>query len=474
MSNEIDPKKAQRAKAYYETGLDAAQKRNLDYALQMLADACRLMPTQLQYRQGLRATQRLKYENDPGKVGMMAKTRAKALRAQIQISKSTSAWLKALESCEDAFAHNPWDFGVTMDAAEAALELGATDLADWNLSTVADDAEDSLDYLRLRALVYEAGGKWASAIRCYEMIKHISPADQDITSKINAISAKAMMAKSGLDSGSKKPDLPIGEGLAREKPGDGVRVAEHPAEKPAEAELQLSPEDRLKKRLEETPGNVRVALELADLYKAAGKWDEADRTLSNAVKHAPDDIYLRQIHADTRLQRLARALDQWEKHIAANPGDAEAPAKRAELVRKRDEFEIGECQRRIALNAADAESHFRLGSALARADRLDEAIAAFQQARNSPEWKVKALTEAGQCFEKIGSAKLAERTYTDALKAVAAEDTATFNNLHYRLGCLAERNGQLQKAEDHFNEVAANDYGYKDVARRLRDIQSKM
>ena len=39
---------------------------------------------------------------------------------------------------------------------------------------------------------------------------------------------------------------------------------------------------------------------------------------------------------------------------------------------------------------------------------------------------------------------------------------------------MTEGSGQLQQAEGHFNEVAANEYGYKDVARRLRDIQSKM
>jgi tetratricopeptide (TPR) repeat protein len=104
---------------------------------------------------------------------------------------------------------------------------------------------------------------------------------------------------------------------------------------------------------------------------------------------------------------------------------------------------------------------------------VDEAIAAFQQARNAPDWKVKALTEAGKCFEQVGSAKLAERSYNDALKAIAAADTATFNELHYRLGTLAERQGQMQQAEEHYNEVAANDYTYKDVAKRLRDIQNR-
>ena len=256
-----------------------------------------------------------------------------------------------------------------------------------------------------------------------------------------------MMARSGMDAGSKQQSQPLGGQIGENQPGHEVRVVQDqksPAGS-ANTDANLSPEDRLKKLVEQNPTDIRVVLQLADLYKSSNRWDEADRTLNAALKVAPNDLYLRLNHADTRLERMARALEQWDKHIADHPADAEATVKRTELVRKRNEFEINEFQRRIAISNADAESHFRLGTAL-----------------------------ASQCFEKVGSAKLAERSYTDALKSVAADDTATFNNLHYRLGCLAERNGQLQPAEEHFNEVAANDYGYKDVAKRLRDIQSRM
>lgn len=477
MTTDIDPRKAQRAQAYFETGLEAAKRRNLEYALQMIGDACKLMPTHLAYRQGLRATQRMKYENDPGKVGMMARARAQTIRAQIRLSKSSGSWLKVLEGCEDAFQLNPWDIGTAMDAAEAALELGVPELAEWNLSSVADEAEEHLDYLRLRSRVYESLGKFEAAIRCIELVREKAPADQDITSKLNELSAKAMMARSGLGSAARGASAAAGV-EPRSRAGSEVRVEpesdDSDSQAAALASSKLSPEDRLKRRLEESPDDSRAAVELADIHKAADRWDEADRVLRIALQHAPEDAVLRQIHAETRLGRMARALENWDNHLSEQPDDAEARAKRAELLKKRDEFEIGELRRRIAANPSDAESQFRLGTALARVERWDEAIAAFQQARNDVAWKVRALTEAGVCFERIGSAKLAERSFSDALKNLAPDQTAMFNDLHYRLGTLAERLGKLQEAEDHYNEVAANDFGYKDVAKRLRDIQTKM
>ena len=47
---------------------------------------------------------------------------------------------------------------------------------------------------------------------------------------------------------------------------------------------------------------------------------------------------------------------------------------------------------------------------------------------------------------------------------------ANLNALHYRLGRVAEAQGNTEAAEEHYNEVAANDYTYLDVAQRLRNL----
>ena len=114
-----------------------------------------------------------------------------------------------------------------------------------------------------------------------------------------------------------------------------------------------------------------------------------------------------------------------------------------------------------------------LGKKLAEGGKHDEAIAEFQQVRNSPELKVQALLQAGLSFKANGVNKLAERNFEDAIRAVDMKDTATLNELHYNLGLLSEDQGNLAIAEEHFNEVAANDYSYRDVAQRLRKLGEK-
>jgi tetratricopeptide (TPR) repeat protein len=475
MSSEVDPRKAQRAQAYFETGMDAASRRNIDYALQMIGDACKIIPTHLAYRKGLRATHRLKYDNDPKKVGMMARARVQTIRAQNKLAKSTGAWQKVLDTCEDAFLLNPWDVSTAMDAAEAALELGAPELAEWNLASVSEEAEGNTDYLWLRIRVFETLGKWPSAIRCAELIREKSPGDQDIIRKLNDLSAKSMMSRSGLTGtvSTTKIDAPRNE-TAVEVSAQPVDAVPQRSTAPEARPAAISRLEELTRQIQQTPDNVQIALELAELHKSEDRWKEADAVLRDVLVHWPKDEMLRQIYANTHLERMSRMLAKWDRHLAQNLDDADARAKRAELSRKIDEFEIGEFRRRVESNPADAESQFRLGTALSRAERWDEAIAAFQKARNDPAWKLKALASAGECFEKNGSPRLAERSYSDALKSVTPNDVEMSNELHYRLGTLSERMGKLQEAEEHYNEVAANDFGYKDVARRLRDIQTKI
>ena len=108
--------------------------------------------------------------------------------------------------------------------------------------------------------------------------------------------------------------------------------------------------------------------------------------------------------------------------------------------------------------------------AVARAGLHDEAIGEFQQARSSPPLKVQALYQVGLSFEANKADKLADRTYGDGLKAFEDGDVENFLALHYRLGRVAEALENTEAAEEHYNEVAAMDYTYLDVAQRLRSL----
>ena len=110
----------------------------------------------------------------------------------------------------------------------------------------------------------------------------------------------------------------------------------------------------------------------------------------------------------------------------------------------------------------------------ARVGDHDGAISEFQHARasTSPHQRVEALYNLGLSFEANGSPKLAERNYKEGLKLLEADDKENLLKLHYRLGRVAETLGNTEAADNSYNEVAAIDYSYLDVAQRLKRLNS--
>ena len=158
--------------------------------------------------------------------------------------------------------------------------------------------------------------------------------------------------------------------------------------------------------------------------------------------------------------------------VQENPEDTGAKVKLDELTEMLNKYQVQAYRRRVSLHPEDANLHYQFGLILAQIGKHDEAIAEFQQARSStdPRLKIQALLQTGLSFEANGAPKLSERNYKEALKMLEPEDKENFKSLHYRLGRVSETLGNNEAAEEHYNEVAALDYTYLDVAQRLRRL----
>jgi tetratricopeptide (TPR) repeat protein len=450
----------QRAQTFFQYGNDAALKGNLPYAIDMYRNACKLVPDALLFRQALRGVERRQFNNDPAKVGRFVGTKVQPIRLKARSSKSKGQWANVLEICEEAFVHNPWDVATATDAAEAAENLGYKELAQWYLESVQAQAGNDAGFYRTMAHVYQLNENWQKAIACWERVKKIAPNDEDARRQINALSASATISRARL-----------GEAIDKHATSGPEKAL------PSEAEdlkpNKLSPGERLEKEIQERPDRVGPYLDLSELLRKKNQLDEAREALARGLKAIPDDPVLLEAYADLQMSRVQKAIESWKKRAQEDPKDDQAKAKLEQLTAKLRDYELAEFRRRVAQRPEDLNLRFELGLRLARAGQHGAAIAEFQQCRSSPALKVKALLQAGQSFEANGVPKLAERTYQEALKAVEPEEQSLLNELHYRLGRVAEAVGNLDAAEEHYNEVAANDYGYLDVAQRLQNLNQQ-
>ncbi len=467
MSSESESPDVQKARTFFQYGNDAMTKSNIDYAIAMYRQACKAVPDNMVYRQSLRGAERKKFANDPKKVGMLVGVRNQPLLMQAKSARGKGKHQEALELCEDAFANNPWDVGAARVAAEAAEGLGLGSLAVWLLDSVQEVAHKSKDYdfFKFAGAIYEANESWAKAIACWEGVKKYSPNDQDANRKINALSAASTIKRAGLDDAL---DTRAVQARTAEDAADAMQ-----AKLDKLKQEQLSPEQRLIKEIVADPKATHAYVQLADIYRQHGDLDKAEKVLAKGLKANAEDQGLMQIYEDTQIGRLRRAIEHQKHRVQERPEETAAQVKLDELVQMLDKYEIQAFRRRTKLHPEDARLHYELGSILARTGSHDEAIAELQQSARSstvPIVKIQALLQMGLSFEAISAPKLAERNYKEALKAIETEDKDNFNALHYRLGRVSETLGNTEAAGEHYNEVAANDYTYLDVAERLRRL----
>ena len=462
-SSEINPKSS-KAQKFFEYGNDATIKVNFDYAMSMYREALKLDPGNLLYRQALRGVQRRTFGNEPSKVGRMAGARVQPIKLGVKTSKSRGKWSDVLEGCEDVFKHNPWDIGATEDAAEAAEQLEFPTVAQWLMESVVVQAGDNESFFIHLGRIYENNQLWDRAISCWERANKINPGNEEARRKVRSLAASATISRSGLAGSIQRSSAAPAEPTAAEKAM-------------AEAEelkrVSQTPEERLLKEIEAEPTHVGLYLQLADLYKTGNRLDDAEKALARGRKAAPEDEVLKSVHADVQMSRLRRAIDHWTKKSRENPDDVDAPIKLEQIKEKLAGYELSEFRRRVELRPEDAALRMQYGRLLASAAKHDEAIAEFQQAKGNPDLKVQALHLLGQAFEAKKMPKLAERNYQEALRLADPADRNLFKALHYRLGVVAEQQNDVKAAEEHYNEVADEDYTYLDVADRLKGLNDR-
>lgn len=460
MPPELEAQDIEKARTFFQYGNDAALKSNFEYAINMYKEACKRAVDNLQFRQALRGIQRRKFGNDPSKVGRLVGMTNKTIHMKARSARGKEKYAAAIEALEEAFTNSPWDVAAAREGAESFEMLELYPIAQWYLESVQNEvgAKDA-EFHRHAAHVHELCESWPKAIASWEAVKRINPFDEDAERKIKNLAAAATMKRANYEGAIEK---------AGETPKES---AEEIAERLEQLKLEkMTPEQRLLNEIQKDPKQVWPYIELADMARKRSQFENAEKILAKGLKEVPRDPALQQNYAEVQMTRLKRAIEALTKRVDDDPTDVTSKSKLEQLHRMLLDYEIKEYRRRLALSPEDHNLHYQLGLALARDSKHAEAIGEFQIAKGSPNLKIQSMLQAGLSFEADGRAKLAERTYQEALKSLEPSDAANLNALHYQLGRVNETLGNMEQAEEHYNEVAANDYTYRDVAQRLRNL----
>ncbi|HEX4439856.1 MAG TPA: tetratricopeptide repeat protein [Thermoanaerobaculia bacterium] len=173
-------------------------------------------------------------------------------------------------------------------------------------------------------------------------------------------------------------------------------------------------------------------------------------------------------------QKFFNLAEELEKElsdeaIAAESGsELSAPQGEVSLEEIFREFKKGVEQQ---LSAEDYETHYNLGIAYKEMGLVDEAIGEFQLASKDPQRAIECCSMLGHCFLEKGMPQLAIKWFRKGLETPHIQEAATAGML-YDLASVYQDTGDTELAYKTFQEVYGLNANYRDVVRRVKDLEA--
>lgn len=456
-----DPKKKIAADCF-KKGTEAMVKQNWDYAIEMFGQSVKFAPDNLMFRQTLRGVERRKYPKGTG--AKMAGMRLMGVKASIKKARMTKNWANLDLSAEEGLTLVPWDAELNADMAEATANQGFNDVAvqgyKWSVET---DPNNKVILKALGALL-EQKGEFLEALKYWERVFKLDPLDMEARSKITQLNASSVIDKGEFeDEGGDKKEKSI---EAIRKAIGKQTSANAAADGPGQSE-----EADLQRAVRKDPDNKHAFIKLADFYRRGGKLEDASAMYQKALELSGGDPNIREQLEDVEIDLMRKSAEIAKSNAAKTPEDKEADAMAKAQATELLKREV-ECYRaRVERYPNDLKLKFTLGERFYKLKMYSQAIPLFQAAVQDNRMEGSALLLLAKCFINEKKGILARKQLEKAVpKLNPQEHREAFLETHYYLGRLCEEAKEVDKAEEHYGEVLAVDYEYKDALKRLESL----
>jgi len=438
----LSPAKRKRLQKLFEHASKQMSQESHDYATELFAECVLGDPSNLTYVQSYIENLQKKYNNN--KTGSkLAQFKERGARSAVKKAVSQSEWDEVIKHGLKVLTVNPWDVPTLTAMATAAGKTGEDECELYYLKCALGANLKDPDVNRQCAMALGLRGQFDQAIVCWHRVEQARPGDEEAARSIAHLAVQKARTKGGYDEFDRSRKA----------------VAGGPDQ---QTEMELSPEERLRRRIAAEPDELVNYLELAQFYISDERYLDAEEVFAQAYEVSDGDADVRERWEDVQLRHLRQQIALAEKQ-----GDKEARSKfRKELIRRELEVYENRC-RRYPNNLG---FKYELGYRYQLAGQYNEAIKELQVARNDPRRKGLCMLRLGQCFQQIKQNRLAMSHYDLAIQEIPDRDAANKKDALYRAGKMAMDAGDIDTSEKHLATLAGLDFTYKDVSVLLDKI----
>ncbi len=453
------------AKLCWQKGAQAVNNEDFDYATDMFYKSVTLVPDNLAYRQSLRTAEFKKYDNNLKGAGMMSRPKLVRIRSKISRAKSKNNWDEVDKLAEEGLLLNPWDAGLNAAVGEACHQRGYNTVAifAYQVAVGPGGEPDNINLQREFAKLLQADEKFKEAAVVWGKVHKLNPNDGEARSNVTACQFEEARVSANYDEASTTRDVMPTHEINKRL---GINPKNQQADAPG-----MDPEKDLLHAIRKEPNSVELHQKLAEYYKTKEEYEKAKQAYQKALELSDNDHNIKELIEDIELKQLAKKVEQARNAASESPDDESLKKEAGKLARVLLDREIEVFSERTERYPQNKRLKFDLAKRYQKLKRWGDAIPLFQQASLDPRIEVESLVALGKCFLRDNKPQLAQKQFVKALPKISSEDDpATFKDLHYYLARIYEQAKKLDKAEDHYGEILAIDYDYKDVRDRMEKM----
>ena len=436
----ISPAKRKRLQKLFEHASRQMAKEEYDYATELFAQCVSGDPGNLIYVQNFVSNLHKKYQNN--KTGSkLAQLKERGARSGLKKAVSHQKWDEAITHGLKVLTVNPWDVTTLRALATVAENTGDDEVELLYLKCALDVNPKDTGINRQCAMALAARNEFDQAIACWYRVEQAKPGDIEVQRAISELTVEKTIYKGGYE---EEVESRIGSG---DQGATGQR------------RLELTPEEKLQRKIADDPADLAAYRSLALLYIDEEDYQKAEEVYAKAYEISDDDADLCEKLEDMQLRHV-------RQQIGLAEDDETRQKLRNELIAKELVFYQNQCER----YPNNLGFRYELGLRYHLSGQFNEAIKEFQQGRHDPRHKGGCMLALGKCFEKIKQYRLATSHYESAVEEIPDREGKQKKDALYRAGRLALGLKDLDSSEKYLTQLAELDFGYKDVSTLLDKI----
>lgn len=439
------------AERWFENGRKAMERRDWNYGVECLSTAVRLQPDELEYRKQMHRCSRRKHKA-AGTVSRMDTVKIAAIKSRLLTAQVRDDWVSLDHLAEEVLSIDPWDASMYAHIGQAAIKAGRQDLAKYSYTSAVKIERENPVYLRALGGVLQANGEYEAAKACFSQLRATDSTGRVAEELIRAVDVASLINEQGYQDAQKSRDVENGRGF------DAAATQTQEDSVAATNDEQVN-----------TPHSRLVAfVTLAEDHVQRGQLATAIEGYKQALGIAPQNQSIRTRMEDVELAFLRGRAVAGQASAKQNPTCDRRRAAATELLTQLTSRELQILSARVERDPSDLMQTFRLADLYRRASQMADAIPLFQKVCASPELQIEALIGLGECWVRSNQAESGRKQLELALKNIDREAKPNaFKLAHYWLGRVYEHRGESTLAVNHYAEIVAVDFQFRDVATRL-------